>query len=392
MIKRYLFGEVSAEIVDKMVFISGPRQVGKTTFALNLAEKLHPGGVLYLNWDDRKDRKNILDERFESGKKIIIFDEIHKYRDWKNYLKGVYDKNRGNFKIIVTGSARLDVYKKGGDSLLGRYSPYRLNPLSVGELNGGAVLFTPFKELAPRGNFLKAAGETETLLKFGGFPEIYLKRSDKALRQWHNRRTDLLIKEDIRDIRNIREISLLQVLVELLPGRVGSLLSVNSLAEDLSVNYRTAALWLDILEQFYYHFRVYPYQNSRIKALKKESKLYLWDWSELKDEPAKFENFIASHLLKFCHYLFDAEGFKTHLYYLRDREGREADFLVAVDNNPWFAVEVKSSSKNVSSSLRYFSEKLEIPFSFQVIKEANVDFTERGIRVISAGKFLTMLP
>lgn len=393
MFIRYLENEIEADLREKMVFISGPRQVGKTTLAVEIGEKRYKDKALYLNWDDRKDRKNILHEKFEADKKLVIFDEIHKYKKWKNYLKGIYDKNKKVFNIAVTGSAKLDVYRKGGDSLLGRYRHYRLHPLSLGELlfSRKKISVKPFSSL----EFKKQGKETSetlaTLLKFGGFPEIYLKQSEKRLRQWHNERVDLLVKEEIRDIENIKDLSALQVLVELLPERVGSLLSINSVREDLSVNFRTAASWIDVLERFYYHFRIYPYQNRKINALKKEAKLYLWDWSELKEEGSKFENLIAAHLLKFVHYLYDAEGYKAGLHYLRDREQREVDFLITIDNKPWFAVEVKNSSRNISKPLKFFTAKLNIPFSYQVINEKGVDFIEKGVRVISVDKFLTGL-
>ncbi|MDD2773713.1 MAG: DUF4143 domain-containing protein, partial [Elusimicrobiales bacterium] len=217
------------------------------------------------------------------------------------------------------------------------------------------------------------------------------KQSETRLRQWHNERSDLLIKEDIRDIEAIRDLSALQILVEILPAKVGSLLSLNSLREDLNVTHKTVSSWVDVLERFYYHFRVYPYQSSRINALKKEAKLYLWDWSEISDEGARFENLLASHLLKFADYLFDADGYKVRLHFLRDRDQRETDFLVSVDNKPWFAVETKTAAKSVSGPLKYFSEKLSVPFSYQVVKEQGVDYIKSGIRVISAEKFLTGL-
>ncbi|MBI4656155.1 MAG: ATP-binding protein [Elusimicrobia bacterium] len=391
MITRYLEHEIESDLKEKMAFVSGPRQVGKTTLALNLGAKFYPQKTLYLNWDDRNDRKNMLEGRFHAGKTFLIFDEIHKYKNWKNYLKGIYDKNKKNLKIIVTGSARLDIYRKGGDSLLGRYRNYRLHPLSLNELLNKKSRYALFKPLE-FGNGTKETAEIlAALMKFGGFPEIYTKQSEKRLRQWHNERTDMLIKEDIRDIENIRDLSALQILVEILPERAASLLSLNSIREDLSVNHKTAALWLDVLERFYLHFRVYPYQSSRIRALKKESKLYLWEWSEIKNDGVKFENLIGAHLLKFVNYIFDSEGYKTRLCYLRDREQRETDFLVTADNKPWFAVEVKSSAKNVSTPLKYFTAKLNIPFSYQVVNETGVDFVQNGVRVVSADKFLTAL-
>lgn len=391
MLERYLETTVKQDLLEKMVFISGPRQVGKTTMAEKIGGKYFADSTAYLNWDSKSDRASILGERFPSEKKLLIFDEIHKYRNWKNYLKGIFDKNKRNLHLLVTGSARLDIYRKGGDSLLGRYRHYRLHPLSVSELAGHKPGLKPFSALNFHTPDKKTAQSLEVLLKFGGFPEIFSKQSEKKLRQWHNERGERLIKEDIRDLEAIRDLSALQILVEILPTKVGSLLSINSLREDLNATHKTVSSWMDVLERFYYHFRVYPYQSSRINALKKEAKLYLWDWSEIMDNAARFENLMASHLLKFSDYLFDAEGYKARLHFLRDREQRETDFLITVDNKPWFAIEIKTSAKSVSTPLKYFSEKLSVPFSYQVILEPGIDYTKDGIRVLSADRFLTAL-
>lgn len=250
---------------------------------------------------------------------------------------------------------------------------------------------TPFTEL----QFPEPGPEKKellsTLLKFGGFPEVFTKQSEKSLRLWHNQRIDLLVKEDIRDIENIRDLSALQILIELLPEKVGSLFSLNSLREDLSVMHKTVSLWVDILEKFYYHFRIYPFNSSKIKSLRKEPKLYLWDWSELKDEHARFENMMASHLLKYCHFLYDCEGYKADLHYLRDMEQREVDFLVTIDNKPWFCVETKSSHKGIPKALNYFATRLNIPFVYKVVRDDDVDCIKDKIRIISASKFLLAL-
>ena len=391
MIKRYLEKYVSGDLRDKMVFISGARQVGKTTLSQQIGKHFFPDKYEYLNWDNRKDRKVILDGSFPADKSLFIFDEIHKYRNWKNYLKGVYDKYKKRFRILVTGSARLDIYKKGGDSLLGRYHSYRLHPLSLNELLKRSIDYRLFKELVFLEDNTKQRKMFNLLFKFGGFPELFIKQSEKELRRWHNERTDRVIKEDIRDIENIRDISALQILVTLLPERVGSLFSINSLREDLSVTHKTISLWVDILERFYYHFRIYPFRSNIIKSLRKEPKLYLWDWSEISDENVKLENIVASHLLKFCHFLFDAEGYKAQLYYLRDKEQREVDFLVTIENKVWFCVEVKTAHKKIPVSLKYFAAKLKIPFVYEVIKEDGIDFIKDNIRVISVSKFLSAL-
>ena len=391
MLKRYLENHIHDDLKGRMVFISGPRQVGKTTLAKQIGENSFSQKYGYLNWDNREDKKIILNGIFPAERELFIFDEIHKYRNWKNYLKGEHDKYKEKFHILVTGSARLDIYRKGGDSLLGRYRSYRLHPLSLGELAGGSVKHVPFLEL----NFQKYNKNQkevcERLFKFGGFPEVYIKQDEKELRRWHNERIDRLVKEDIRDVENIRDISSMDVLTEILPGKAGSLFSLNSLREDLNVTHKTISLWVDILEKFYYHFRIYPYQSTVIKSLRKEPKLYLWDWSEIDDEGARFENMVASHLLKFCHFLFDAQGYKAQLFYLRDKDQREVDFLVSIEGKPWFCVEVKTSFRDISTPLMYFSKKLKIPFTYQVLKQEGVDVIKDNVRVISASKFFTSL-
>jgi uncharacterized protein len=393
MIKRYIERHILDDLKDKMVFVSGPRQVGKTTLAKDIGKTFFSEKYEYLNWDNRADKKTILSGAYPVDKKLFIFDEIHKYKNWKNYLKGEYDKYKEKFHILVTGSARLDIYRKGGDSLLGRYRSYRLHPLSLGELSkgGGGGKHVPFTELGFHKHDGNQEKTLERLLKFGGFPEVYIKQDDKELRRWHNERIDRLIKQDIRDVENIRDISAMDVLAEILPGKAGSLFSLNSLREDLNVTHKTIASWVDIFEKFYYHFRIYPFQSTLIKSLRKEPKLYLWDWSEIKDDGARFENIVASHLLKFCHFLLDVEGYKAKLCFLRDKEQRETDFLVSVGGRPWFSVEVKTSPKDISPSLAYFSKKLRIPFNYQVVRQEGVDFIKDNIRVISASKFFTSL-
>ena len=387
--KRYLYSHLASDLKEKMVFIGGPRQVGKTTLAQFIGKNNYQHPV-YLNWDFREDRKKILDEKFESEADLIIFDEIHKYKNWRNYLKGEFDKNKDRFDILVTGSARLDLYRRGGDSLLGRYHYLRLHPFSEREIMNIDPNIEIFKEL--KFAVHNYAHEIfDQLFQFGGFPEPFIKKDLKTLRRFHNERLDRIVREDIRDIENVRDLSALQVLVEILPGRVGSLFSANSLKEDLGVTHKTISLWLDVLERFYYHFRIYPFTSTIIRSLRKEPKVYLWDWSQIDNEAARFENMVASHLLKTIHFLYDTEGYKAELYFLRDREGREVDFLISVNKKPWMAVEVKLNNKEISKNLKYFSERLKIPFIYQVIKEKGVDFTVNGIRAISADKFLSGL-
>jgi len=388
---RYLARRILEDLQGKMVFIGGARQVGKTTLAREIIGKTFR--TRYLNWDYREDRDIILNARFSPDDELLIFDELHKYGRWKNYLKGLFDKKGKDYRILVTGSSRLDIYRRGGDSLLGRYFYYKLHPFSLTEIVHRGDLPSPFN-LEPFGtlNFgegKRARQKLEELLAFGGFPEPLFTKKDDFLRRWHNMRLERVIKEDIRDIENIRDLSLMQILVDTLPSRVGSLLSTKSVAEDVSVSHKAAASWLDILEAFYYIFRIYPYRKTKIKSLKKMPKLYLCDWSEVKDMSARFENMIASHLVKYADYLYDVLGYRAKVYFLRDVEGREIDFLVTVDEKPWFSVEVKESGKKVSRNLKYFARREVIPYHYQVVLEEGVDYEEGGIRVISAEKFLS---
>lgn len=391
MIKeRYLHPYIVSDLKDKMVFMGGARQVGKTTLAELIGKKDYPA-FDYLNWDNREDRKNIIESKFSASAKLLVFDEIHKYKQWKNYVKGLFDKDKDKLDILVTGSARLDLYRKGGDSLMGRYHYYRLHPFSLREAMSIKPDIKALKEpkfLPPSKN---SAGLFKDLFHFGGFPEPFIKQDEKTLRRFHNEYVDRLIREDIRDVEQIRDLSNLQVLVELLPEKIGSLLSLHSLQEDLRAAHKTVSLWVDVLERFYYLFRIYPFASTVIKSLRKQPKMYLWDWSQVKQSAPKLENMIASALLKLTHFLHDTQGHKAELYFLRDIEGREVDFLVAVDKKPWMAVEVKSAQATVASNLKYFGAKLDIPFKYQVTGESGVDFIKESVRVISADKFLTGL-
>lgn len=386
MIERYIEKFIKEDLKEKMVFVSGPRQVGKTTMAVNLAKTVYPAAYAYLNWDNAGDRGRMIEGLWQADKKLFVLDEIHKYRKWKNYLKGEYDKHKEVFNILVTGSARLDVYRKGGDSLQGRYHAYRLHPLSVAEVEGNKNKeFVPFKEII----FGEAPGRSfKSLYNFGGFPEQFKKQNERDLRRWHLERVDRLVKEDIRDVESIRDLSAMQILVKLLPARVGSLFSLNSLREDLQVAHKTMSVWVEILEKFYYHFRVYPYKNKLHGALKKEPKLFLWDWSEIADEGARLENMVAVHLLKFCHYLTDVQGYEAQLHFLKNKQKQEVDFLVTINNAPWFGVEVKKSVDRNISSLKYFGAGLKVPFMFQAADTRGVDLIKDNVRIISVEKFL----
>jgi len=385
---RYLTEGVLQDLQEKMVFIGGARQVGKTTFAVEIIGK-EMGKFAYYNWDNRSDRRAIMKSDWPGDAELIIMDEIHKLRNWKRLVKGEYDKLKEHYRFLVTGSARLDIYRRGGDSLQGRYHYYRLHPFSLAELLAVPLRIEVTKEVSvgDRPN----PHEFETLLRFGGFPEPLFRAEERLLRRWHNEKIERMVREDITEVEQIRDLGHMKLLSDMLPGRVGSLLSVNALREELEVSHRAVSSWLNILEAFYYHFEIHPYIGKALRSIKKQPKLYLWDWSEVEDPSARFENLVAAHLLKTCHYLHDREGYKTALHFLRNVDKKEVDFLVTVDQKPWFAVEAKLSERAISPALYYYKERLKIPFVYQVIRDPGVHRFINGVRVISADRFLTGL-
>ncbi len=385
---RYLTPFIVEDLKDKMVFIGGPRQVGKTTLCRKFVAT-HFKDYAYFNWDNRADRKTITASSWPADAELLIFDEIHKYRQWKGLIKGEYDKLKDIFKFLVTGSARLDICSKGGDSLRGRYHYYRLHPFTLAEVEGLSYKATVHGDLPIGKNLFH--GTIDALAKFGGFPEPFMKQSERQLRRWHNEKIERMFREDILDVQAIRDVANMKLLSDLLPLRVGSLLSVNAIREDIGVSFRAASHWIDVLEAFYYHFRIYPFTSKKIRSLKKEPKLYLWDWSEVEEEAARFENLIASHLLKFVHFITDYEGHKADVHFLRDVDKREVDFLVTISGKPWFAVEAKLKDTALSPHLVYFKERLSIPYVYQVVRGGNADRLEQGARIIPAGKFLSGL-
>lgn len=385
---RYLTGPAVEDLREKMVFIGGARQVGKTTFAVKIVAKNFQNSAYY-NWDSRSDRKSIMQSDWPGETELIILDEVHKYRKWKTLIKGEYDKLKHKYKFLVTGSSRLDVYRRGGDSLQGRYHYYRLHPFSLAELLNKKNKIGVSQELPLGEKFFKS--EFDALFEFGGFPEPLLKESSRFLRRWHNEKVERLFREDITDTEQIRDLGSMQLLSDLLPDRVGSLLSINSIREDLEVSHRAVSHWLNILEAFYYNFRILPFARKTVRSIKKEPKLYLWDWSEIENPAARFENLIASHLLKFCHFLNDYEGYKAELHFLRNVDKKEVDFIVTIDKKPWFAVEAKISGTEISKYLYYFRDRLKIPYVYQVVKESGVNRYKNRVHLVSADCFLAGL-
>jgi hypothetical protein len=385
---RYLEPAIRDDLDAKMVFLAGPRQVGKTTLAQQILAAWRTG--VYLNWDNRDDRKEIRAARWPAGPALVVLDELHKWRGWKGWLKGEFDKHRQTKRFLVTGSARLDIYRRGADSLQGRYHHYRLHPFSLNEGSGAR----PARMPEPGGELAFGAGSGQTLdvlLRFGGFPEPFLAQSVRTHRRWQKERFERVLREEVRDLEAIRDLSSLQLLADLLPDRVASPLSLNALREDLEVSHRALTHWIDVLERLYYVVRIRPFESSRVRSLRKMPKAYLWDWSEVAAPGPRFENLVALHLLKLCHFLQDREGYQVDLHYLRDRMGREVDFLVTSGRKPWFAVEVKLTETAIDPSLVYFRDRLTIPFVYQVALQGTRDIVEDGVRCLPAATFLSAL-
>ncbi len=364
---RYLQSQISKDLVEKMAFVGGPRQVGKTTLSRQIIKQKNS----YLNWDNVEHRSSIIKNQLPTHLNELIFDEIHKFANWRGFMKGLYDTYGEQIKIIVTGSARLDHFKKGGDSLFGRYHYFRLHPFSL-------------RELSPNPH----PDDVNALLNLGGFPEPILKGSQRSYRRWSLERLHRVVYTDINDLENIKEISLMETLIHALNDRVGSALSVESLRQDLQVNHNTISRWLDILEALYICYRISPMGGSRIRAVKKEKKLYLWDWAQINDPGARFENMVASQLLKYCHFIEDTEGYPMELCYIRDRDGREVDFVVIQNNQPLFAVECKVADRSLSKAIKYFKERTCIPQFYQVhLGRRDIGSAEVGGRNLPFWKF-----
>lgn len=385
----------------QMVFLSGPRQVGKTTLAANIL----PSAACF-NYDKTSDAIAIAGgaDRIAKladlsdplkAKNGILFDELHKFPKWKKFLKGFFDVYADNrrLKVIVTGSARMDVYKRGGDSMMGRYFPYRVHPLSLGELAGGetdldAIFQNPQQV---------SQDDMNALMRFGGYPEPFLRGSERFCNQWKRMRLEKLFEEDVRDMSRVQDLRGLRALAELLTARVGGGVNYASLAMDLAVTPDTVKSWIGILESVYYCYTVSPWFANVANSIRKQPKAYLWDWSLVSDEGARNENFVASHLLKAVHWWTDSGLGDFTLHYLRTKQQKEVDFLISKDKIPFMLVECKTSAKEgLSPALVEFQNALSAPYAFQVAMNApvsNLVPTEfRGTQVkISALDLLKVL-
>jgi hypothetical protein len=372
MIARPAYAAVWRELADDkaMVFMAGPRQAGKTTLAGMIADGC--ANRVYFNWDVVPDRARLLRDpyffqavdRHDPSTPIVVLDEIHKYRGWKNYLKGAYDRFHAEFEFLVTGSGRLDVFRRGGDSLAGRYALFHLWPFTLAELAGRRSTMQEFWS-GPQAIVVDADHAAERtwrrLAQFSGFPEPYVRAATRAYRRWSTAYHSQLIREDIRDLTGIVSIGSVETLFSLLPDRVGSLLSVTSLAEDLKVAYNTVRTWLDALERFYLVFSIAPWTRQVARATQKARKLYLLDYATIEDRAARFENMVAVELLRAVTMWNDLGYGPFGLHFVRNKEKEEVDFLVTEKRRPRLLVETKTADMTIDRTLLRFQEQLGVP-------------------------------
>jgi predicted AAA+ superfamily ATPase len=371
IIKRSLLPAIEDSLKDKITLLMGPRQVGKTFLSKTIQSKFE-----YLNFDDISHRKIISNKMWDRDSGLVVFDEIHKMRYWKRWLKGVYDVEGIPPHLLVTGSARMDIYRKGGDSLAGRHHLFRLHPLSVKEINH------------------KSPDETvRKLMMYGGFPEPFIKESVKSANMWRKSHLDVILREDLFDLEKVRDVKSIEILIDLLADRVGGPISYKSLAEDLMVSPHTVKHWLQILENLYVIFIVRPYSRNIAKAIVKEPKVYFFDTGRVTNgDAARLENLVACHLLKRSHFLADTLGERAELVYIKDKERREIDFATVLNNKLEYLVEVKLSDTNMQPALNYYHQKLSPLKSFQIVLNTDkILEPSKNIKIFPLGNFLAQL-
>jgi uncharacterized protein len=387
-----------------MIFLVGPRQAGKTTLAHLIAKSF--SNHVYFNWDIAEQRAEFLQrpaffttmERRDATIPLVVFDEIHKYKDWKNYLKGIYDQFHDQYRFLVSGSGRLDIYQKGGDSLAGRYFLFHLWPLTVGELGNrnreiGSFLRDPLQmEMGDRSDLAQI---WQGLSELSGFPEPYLSGRKTHYRRWTTIYSRQLIREDIRDLTDIKSIADLETLYFLLPSRVGSPLSIPSLASDLKVSYNSVQSWLSVFDLFFLTFTIGPWTRKITRAIQKERKTYLWDIPRIKDPGARFENMVAIELYRAVNGWNDMGYGAFSLHFIKNKEQQEVDFVIANDGDPVVLIEAKVKDSEPTKALRKFQDFLKTP-AVQLVEDADgyrlFANGDQSILVAPACQWLSMLP
>lgn len=378
----------------QMAFLTGPRQCGKTTLAKSLSDR-------YFTWDDLATRQLVAGDAsgladasgldvVRERKPVLVLDEIHKFVRWKSFLKGFFDLYEDRMRLIVTGSARLDIYKRGGDSLMGRYFLYHMHPLGVAELVRPEL---DVREIhAPRP---VADADWDALWDHGGFPEPFVRRDRRFTVRWRKLRREQLFREDLRDLTRIADLAGLRILSELLLARAGNQIVTASLAREIGVAETTVKAWTAVLEYFHEGFSVRPWFRNVENSIRKTPKWYQRDWCEVTDDGARFENLVACHLLKAVDMWNDLGLGDYALHYVRNKAKEEVDFLVAKDGRPWFLVEAKLSDARLSPALAAMQKATGAAHAFQVVRDlpyVDADaFSRRTPVAVSARSFLSQL-
>ena len=409
MYNRAIYKELWDELsLDKpMVMLAGPRQSGKTTFAREIVARDFSDSV-YFNWDLAKDKQRLIaDPAFFSkepksslsSRPLVILDEIHKYRDWKNYLKGIYDQFAGEYQFLVTGSGRLELSRKTGDSLAGRFLKFHIFPFTLSELSRGRKTLKDFMSNPLEAFDDAPAGETaqtfKSLWELSGFPEPFIKGKKSFWSTWSAAYGQQIVRDDLRTVADIRNLDTIETLFALLPSRVASPLSMNNLAGDLQVAFDTVKNWLLLFDSFYLTFRISPWTQKISRSILKEKKIYLFNFPVIDDEAARFENLAALEFLRAVEAWNDHGWGKFSLHYLRNKDKQEVDFLIAENNRPFLLVEAKLSDDAPSASLYTFQKLLNVP-AVQLVKKDGVKKVYRNgknsILVVTAHRWLSALP
>ena len=374
--RRALAASLRRDLGRKLVVLTGARQAGKTTLARQLMADFEP--AQYLNWDVPADRQLITQQAWSAKARLVVFDEIHKMRDWKTFLKGAWDGRSKGQAMLVTGSARMETFRQGGESLAGRYYRWRLHPFSVREL------------METQG--VTAAQALARLLERGGFPEPCLTRSAVDADRWRAQYATDLVREDVLDFSRVHEVRTLQLLFDLLRERVGSPLKLSNLAQALHISPTTATRYVEILEALYIVFRVTPWHRDVARSLLKEPKIYFLDTGLVKgDAGVKLENAVAAMLLKHCHHRQDAEGKAVTLHTIRDKERNEIDFVLAEGDAVTDLVEVKLSDPVPSAYLHRMAERFAGARAVQLVGELRQPAQHGRVEVASADGWLAGL-